>query len=322
LPNQELKFVIIGAPKAGTTSFFEYLRTHPQIHLPRWKETNFFLEPIYRRGVDWYLDWVLAGAPEGAVCGEASVRYLAGTPYVSSDPRVGAADEQVERVIPARIEAAVPGVKLIALLRDPVSRCVSEYQMALLHGDERRDPDEAIGRLLEPAALERSRRVFSPTDCYVSQSEYGRILAPYLDLFGRDRMLVMFTSELADDASAVMRRSFEFLGVDPGFVPPNLGVRYLEGAAEPRMKAMDVAALARRMRAFKPLQAAWRKLPARGRQRIWSSSYRLEKWNRKPPAEGGSRVELSEEFGERLRDHFRPDGERLASLTGLTPPWL
>src|SRR4051812_6929253 len=108
-----LDFIVIGAPKAGTTSLFEYLRTHPQIHLPKWKETNFFLDPLYNRGVQWYLDWVLAGASGDVVCGEASVRCMAGTPNATppgdhlSPPAAELIDDP-EKIIPERIHAALP----------------------------------------------------------------------------------------------------------------------------------------------------------------------------------------------------------------------
>ena len=184
-----IDFVIIGAPKAGTTSLFEYLRTHPELHLPKWKETNFFLDHTYGRGVDWYFHHILAGAPPGAVCGEASVRYMAGTARSDlSDgqpeaARAGEEDLGPEQVIPSRIRAALPDAKLIAVLRDPVDRCVSEYGMAALRGAETRDLDTAVAELLAPDQLERARARFSPTDLYVVQSEYGRILEPYFFMF-------------------------------------------------------------------------------------------------------------------------------------------
>lgn len=47
----DIGFLIIGAQKAGTTSLFEYMRRHPQIHMPAEKEL-YFLTQISPTSVD------------------------------------------------------------------------------------------------------------------------------------------------------------------------------------------------------------------------------------------------------------------------------
>jgi hypothetical protein len=322
----KIDVVIIGAPKAGTTSLFEYLRTHPELHLPKWKETNFFLDTWYSRGVNWYFDWILTGAPPGAVCGEASVRYMAGTARNADagEPPAGAAtmeeDLAPEEVVPSRIRAALPNAKLIAVLRDPVDRCVSEYGMAALRGTETRDLETAVADLLRTDQLVQARACYSETNLYVVQSEYGRILAPYFEMFPRENLLVLYTRELADDAGAVMRRVFSFLGVAEDFTPPNLGTRYLEGAARPRSRALDLPRLTRYLRRRKGLLSTWERVPIRIRQQFWASAFLVEKWNR-APASGDPRPIASPEVQNILRAHFRDDRERLVALTGAEPPW-
>ena len=46
-------FILIGAQKSGTSSMFAYLKQHPQIVRPIFKEPYFF-DRNYRRGLDWY----------------------------------------------------------------------------------------------------------------------------------------------------------------------------------------------------------------------------------------------------------------------------
>ena len=46
-------FLIIGAQKAGTTALYSYLRRHPEIGGPAWKEVSYF-DRHYRRGAGWY----------------------------------------------------------------------------------------------------------------------------------------------------------------------------------------------------------------------------------------------------------------------------
>jgi len=99
-----------------------------------------------------------------------------------------------------------------------------------------------------PDAAPAAFACFSQTDAYVVQSEYGRILAPYFEMFPRENIMVLYTRELAQDAAAVLRRIFGFLEVGEDFTPPNLGTRYLEGAARPRSRALDIPRLTRGLR--------------------------------------------------------------------------
>jgi hypothetical protein len=323
--DRKIDFLVIGAPKAGTTSLFEYLRTHPELHLPLFKETNFFLDHTYGRGVDWYFDWILAGSSPGLVNGEVSVRYMAGTSR-SEDAaeKAGCFPEEAgldsEQVVPSRIRAALPEAKLIAVLRDPVDRCVSEYGMATLRGAETRGLDEAVTELLRPEQLVKARACFSATDAYVVQSEYGRILAPYFEAFPHENIMVLYTKDLADDAADVMRRIFGFVGVAEDFAPPNLGERYLEQAAKPRSRAFDVPRLTRALRRREGLLSTWERIPIRVRQRLWTMVFFVEKWNRSS-SEAKPAPTLSPEMECALRAHFAPDRERLSALTGTEPPW-
>ena len=134
-------FLIIGAAKSGTTSLFEYMRPHPQIHMPAEKEIHFFnVDRSYLRGTEWYLATVLQGAPAGSICGEATPDYMNGAPYrgdVTGGDALGGetgSGEEVEEVIPRRIKSALPDVKLICVLRDPVARARSCHRMRSLNG--------------------------------------------------------------------------------------------------------------------------------------------------------------------------------------------
>ena len=129
-------FLIIGAQRAGTTSLFRYLLAHPDVAGPSggdaavwWvKETHFFDEK-YSKGLDWYRSFFPLDATRqrrrkrghDLLAGEA-------TPYYMFHPAV-----------PARAAATLPDVRLIALLRDPVERAYSHYQMMSRTGREKLD---------------------------------------------------------------------------------------------------------------------------------------------------------------------------------------
>src|SRR5215216_7751234 len=127
-------FLVLGAQKAGTTALYAYLRRHPQIAGPSWKEVSFF-DRHYARGESWYrgnfpsrpATW-LARRRAGAepIVGEASPGYL-------FHPHA-----------PQRVATLLPNVRLIALLRDPVDRALSHYHHELALGRESLSFEEAI----------------------------------------------------------------------------------------------------------------------------------------------------------------------------------
>src|ERR671939_356718 len=75
-PNRDLPlpdFLVIGAQKSGTTSLYEYLKSHPNVFMPDIKELDFFTPGInWERGFNWY-QRLFADADDGVTAlGEAS----------------------------------------------------------------------------------------------------------------------------------------------------------------------------------------------------------------------------------------------------------
>ena len=71
-------FLIIGTPKAGSTSLWEYIRQHPSVYMPDNKEPNFFCD-IGGRYPDWdWYDALFTDATDDQITGEASVAYSLG----------------------------------------------------------------------------------------------------------------------------------------------------------------------------------------------------------------------------------------------------
>jgi hypothetical protein len=195
--------------------------------------------------------------------------------------------------------------------------------MEAFRGTEARSFEEAVTELLRPDALATARRVPTETTSYVTTGEYGRILAPYYELFGQSQMLVCFTSDLESRPAAVVEAVFGFLGVRSDFVPDNLDVRYREAGTRRRAEWADLyraqAAIARN----RPVRTAWRSLPRSVRSRTSSSfsglAYRLELWNRVSGTPHDSAMSRDTEFA--LRRHFDSDRELLRELIGTEPPW-
>lgn len=182
-------FIMIGSMKAGSTTLFRYLTAHPQVFRCRIKELQFFSrDHVYERGFDWY-ESNFTDAKDDQICGEASTCY-------TRWPHFGNVAE--------RIHAYVPNVKLIYLMRHPVSRAYSHYKH--LMEERSRSGEEPITTFEE--ALEEIPEIID-TSRYVMQIER------YLEYFERDQFLFLTLDGLKRERAAVMEKTFDFLGVDP-----------------------------------------------------------------------------------------------------------
>lgn len=328
-PTTPIGFLVIGAQKAGTTSLFEYMRTHPQIHMPAEKEISFFSRN-YDRGLSWYMETMLRDAPSDSVCGEASMGYMGGTPFanIAQNERgdtssTQEAHESLETIIPRRIKATLPDVRLICLLRDPVARAFSHYQMAVLEKEESQTFDDAINALLTADALQRARIAPTNTNGYVVNGEYGRVLAGFLEVFDKEQLLVVFSDDLSSQPIPTLARIFDFIGVRSDFVPENLNTRYREAATKRRIPGLDLYAWQDAIAKSELLRRIWHGLPDRLHRAIDQAyrvaGYRVAMWNAQ---RGKTEQGVSAAAQAKLAEHFRSDSQALGELTGLEIPWL
>jgi hypothetical protein len=325
----DIAFLIIGAQKAGTTSLFEYMRRHPEIHMPPEKEISFF-NRHYEMGAAWYTDTVTRNAPPDAVCGEASVGYMAGTPFAditynerSDSDADHSHSKPLKDIIPRRIGDLLPNVRLICVLRDPVARAYSHYQMSVLDGSEHRSFAEAVDDLLDPSALADARVTPTRTNSYVVNGEYHRVLASFLEIFSREQLLVVFSNALSAEATSTLARVFGFVGVSTDFTPDNLDARYREAATERRISGFDLYDWQTSIARSRFLRACWHGLPRSLRLKVDRSyrvaGYRVTMWNAR---RSKTTQDLPAHTRTRLIEHFLPDSQALGRLTGLEIPWL
>ncbi len=178
--------------KAGTTSLYHYLQDHPQIALPNYKAPEFFVEESnWHRGIDWYRKQFASTEPEAVAIGEASNAY-------AKYPRF--------QGIPQRIAKYIPNVRLIYAVRDPIARLRSHYQTTFAQGTEKAPFDEAV----------------FTNPIYLNYSRYALQIEQYLEYFSREQLLIITAEDLLNNRQATVRKVYEFLEVDAGFVPENL----------------------------------------------------------------------------------------------------
>lgn len=216
-------FLMIGQAKAGTTALFTYLSSHSRFEAPLIKEPHFW-SYYSAAGEDWYRAH-FPPLPLGSerITGEASTTYF---PHPEA---------------PRRIAAALPEVKLIVLLRDPVARVYSEYWMIVRYGTEKRSWEEVVAEELEsmsscPLDVEALERI-EGKHFYLPRSAALPHLQRWLAYFPKNQLLILQNAELAHDLRGTLRRVCAFLGLPP-FVPRHVK-RENEGRYPPMAEATE-----------------------------------------------------------------------------------
>ena len=196
-------FLVLGAQKAGTTALYAYLRWHPGITGPSWKEVSFF-DRHWWRGEGWYRGQFPLRSG-GQIVGEVSPSYL------------------FHPLAPERARTLVPDARLIALVRNPVDRAYSQYQHAVALGREPLSFEDALAAEDERTRGEVDRLVADPRafsgawwdHTYVARGRYAEQLERWLRVFPREQLLVVVTEELGAAPGETYAASLGFLGAAP-----------------------------------------------------------------------------------------------------------
>jgi len=198
-------FFIIGAPKAGTSSLYEYVAQHPDVYMSPVKEPAYF-----KPRAD-----VAESDGDGAPAGTGLDEYLALFDGATSEHVIGEATASYLQSVPAaeRLSDAAPGARLVAVLRNPVDRAYSGYSMRVQQGSEDLTFVEAIDVELGRRPASPARRVG-----YLGPGWYGRHLSAYLARYPREQVRVYLYEDLRAPHD-LLHDVFTFLDVDPAFHP-------------------------------------------------------------------------------------------------------
>lgn len=242
-------FLIIGAPRSGTTTLHYCLGQHPEVFVSPNKETNFFLfegsdaPPSGMSGIEYdrqrprsvtTLDEyaaLFAGASDvHRAIGEASPSYL------------------MFAEVAERIRRRLPDAKLIAILRQPVEQAFSLYMVRGGGSLPQHGLAEAFVEALASGATGWPGRPREGRPL----AEYGlyhRHLSPFFERFAPERIKVVLFEDLERDSEALFADLFRFLEVDAGFRPdlsqrynqsgmPRSGMLHRALSASPRVKRL------------------------------------------------------------------------------------
>jgi hypothetical protein len=206
-------FLIVGAPKAGTTAVHSALARHPEVFVSQPKEPKYWLcddapPPAWRGPGDAHSqqEWIwqrdtyfrlFEGAQPDQVRGESTPFYL------------------WSRGAHRRIGEALPEVKVIAVVRDPIDRAYSNWMHLWSDGLEPESDFETAFALQD----DRVAAGWAPFWRYRELGMYGEQLAHLRSYVDPDRILVIRYREIVDEPQATVDRACRFLGIAEGHVP-------------------------------------------------------------------------------------------------------
>lgn len=299
-------FLVIGAPKAGSTAVHEALVRHPQLFLSTPKEPKYFLTGDRRprrrdhRGPgdahsarEWIwqrarYEQLFDAAPPGTLRGESTPFYLW--------------DKAAHR----RIHDAVPHAKLIAVIRDPVDRAYSNWTHLWCDGLEP-EADFAAACAAEPARIAAG---YAPFWRYLDLGRYGEQFQHLFSVFPREQVHVLRYQQLVDEPARSIDAICEFLGVRTGVVESIPSSNLSGWADDTRLNS----ALRHTIRAGAAVGSLLPPQLWRRAQRPLVGTLRRDRTHR-PHLEVGQR--------RRLVEHFRADIDLLEQLLGRSfQDWL
>lgn len=196
-------FIVIGAQKSGTTFLDRLLREHPGIFMPHKLKESHFFDLYYDRGSEWYSSLFQFQNSGDLICGENTPNYL------------------TDIKAPFRIHDLIPDVRLIAVLRNPVERIISNYRKAV----------SRFGiRVSIRSFLEENQEI-------TAMSRYHEQFLRYFEYFHHDQIHILLFENLIASPETEMRAVFRFVGVDENFCPINID-KPSNPTIEPRFKQL------------------------------------------------------------------------------------
>jgi len=217
-------FFIVGAAKCGTTALYQYLSQHPDVHLSPIKEPNHFsidiriedLRPETRKRlqlleVGKYIEGDMRVPMHRAFVTDRE-QYLRLFRFAKDQKAIGEASASYlfSKTAAAEIHEFNPDARIIILLRNPVDRAFSHYQM---------DQRMAITTGSFEQALEEDRKRpvknWGSASLYLELGYYAEQVRRYLDQFARNQILFLLSDELRGQPQATLNKVCEFLDIAP-----------------------------------------------------------------------------------------------------------
>lgn len=273
------RFLIIGAMKSGTTTLYRDLLPNPAVFMPLDKEPSNLNtdEVLTGPGLERYAD-LFASMRSDQIGGEASTSY-------TKIPTVSGVPARARRVLGA-------DVRLIYVVREPVSRAISHHAHALTTGDTtERDINKDV----------RAKGK------YLDYSRYAMQAEAWLDVFGPERLMLVRFETFVKDRKGTIEQISRFIGVPAR--PDLVKEDEVYNRTSERVRSVGIGGAIAESAAYKKLLRPIFSVEMRTRVR----SMILPRADVKPIAPTAETIDW-------MLERLGPDTERLSGLMGAGGP--
>jgi hypothetical protein len=203
----KLHFVCIGAQKAGTTKLHEIFKNHDSVFLPEEKESHFFeIEELYERGINYFFNTYYSN-------------------YKEKEPIIGLFDPnlQLDKLYVKRVLDQFSDIKILFVLRNPVTRAYSHYKMSKLRGFETNDFLTSLeleqNRLKNPKEYHKGYKTKNKGHFeknhfgYISRGLYYELLQFLEENIDQSNYKIILFEELIDNIDEISNGICDFINV-------------------------------------------------------------------------------------------------------------
>ena len=202
----EKHFIIIGAPKAGTSFLFENLSSHPEINASSKKETRFFQNINFGKPVGSIEEYeaYFKNQSSGKWNLEASPGYLYGAPEICKV-----------------INEYLGSVNYLVILRNPVNRFISYYEhLRKRMLIESKTIDEFAEQSFKRYEELKDDRFKLESDYFarcLRAGFYRQYLDVWFELIDSEKIKVVFFDDLKSSSESLFKGICEWIGISPDY---------------------------------------------------------------------------------------------------------
>lgn len=229
-------FYLIGAARSGTTSLYYSLIQHPSVYQTTGKEIHYF-EKYYHLGLNWYRSFFPYRSNKFYVEKIQKKNFLTGdaTPRYIDNPH-----------IPKRVKQITPNSKFIVLLRNPIERAFSHYNMNIKNGYETLSFEKAIehenDRIKNGYEKMLKNGSYSGdyfTYAYLERGKYAEKLKKWFEVFPKKFFIIKNSDDFFKKPETTYDEVLKFLQLSKWKLKkhlPQMVGKYQQNEIEPKVK--------------------------------------------------------------------------------------
>ena len=201
-------FIIIGTVRSGSTSLYYNICEHPSVVEAAYDEIGYF-DSNYHLGENWYRSMF----PTQKIMNK--IREDTGYSITGEDTPFYFWKKEVAE----RISLDIPKTKIIVILRNPVDRAYSNYNLAVRENNEKLTFEEAIQEEMEFLSKNSFLETVNRFRSYLTKGVYVNQIIPWLEIFPRDQFHFLSIEQMKSEPVDTLNQIFKFLSIPNYNIP-------------------------------------------------------------------------------------------------------